>query len=321
MGNGDHTHRLAGVVTTVVHRLAEHCVSLSPELSPSPRSSSAKEADSVSITVVYWDDIDLDRRNQTPRICNRCNDLADAWRGRFDNFHAALRACALQGGFKDYVSDFLLLGPTATMHFKLHTMYDWLKGKRTKVLTERVILGTVLESYRGDVDKRQCGVVVANTCGHWKDLLRAKAAKLQSQANEAEGQFAALMLNMDGDLLDLATMRSTSQPQDNVQLKRLLIIVGGPHGISNKHVHDLRRVVQEYTDGSLNCVSLPGGVKHSSDAIASLFTLHEQGVLVPFIEHRIASGRFDEQRESIEKMVVRHHGSWLCLQELQFTNQ
>ena len=79
-----------------------------------------------TITVVYWDNLNLESRSGTPRFCSSCKDLKDTWRGRFDNAHAALRACAAQGGFKDYVADFLALGPKATVHYKLRAFYQWL---------------------------------------------------------------------------------------------------------------------------------------------------------------------------------------------------
>ena len=257
-----------------------------------------------TITVVYWDNLDLESRCGTPWFCSSCKDLTDTWRGRFDNAHATLRACAAQGGFKDYVADFLVLGPKATVHYKLRAFYQWAKHMKKKVLTEAMVLGTMLDSYHGQVDADRCGVVASNTRGHWKTLLREKAAELQEQAQQAKGHFVALNLDVDGDILDIAAMSSISQPFQNVRVDQLLIIVGGPSGISKDDASNLQRVLQEYTYGPLQRCSLPGGTAHSSNVLSAMFALHDQNVLIPYVQQCIASFCFAGQKEQIAKMMT-----------------
>jgi len=237
--------------------------------------------------VLYWggsvEGWDLEHRSKTPRICRQCDGLADTWRGRFDNVHVTLRMCAAEGGgFKKYVQTFLMLSAKATMHFHLPRFYRWTVAQKKKVLTERVVLGTILEAYGRHFSPVDCGLAVQNLLGGWVYVLRGVARQMQREAHEAHGRFGALVLDAHGRELRVAEMLHVHGQE---RIERLLIILGGPDGIPPAIADTLRCVLEEFTDFPVLRCSLPGGIMHSYYALATLFVLHDQGVLLPFLSY------------------------------------
>lgn len=257
----------------------------------------------ASFSVLYWGGgevgWDLDQRSRTPRICSNCNSVVDTWRGRFDNAQVTLRMCAAEGGgFKRYVHDFLMLSAKATMQFHLPTFYQWSVSQKKKVLTERVVLGTLMDIHNRRMPAQGCGINVENLPCRWVDSLRAHARQLRFEAHAGQGAFAALVLDANGKELRVAEML---QRRGKARIDRLLIVLGGPDGIIKGHADALRCVIEEFTDFPLLRCSLPGGIMHSYYALAALFTLHDQGVLLPFLSH-LAS-----LLPPIDRTVQRHH--------------
>jgi len=248
----------------------------------------APTASPASFTVLYWggngeEGWDLNERSRTPRICSHCNGCWDTWRGRFENAQVTLRMCAAEGGgFKRYVEAFLMLSAKATMEFHLSSFYQWCKSQKKKVLTERVVLGTLLEVHCRRVSAQDSGVKVENYPGHWVESLRAQARHLRQQAHAGQGKFAALVLDAHGRELRVAEML---RRRGDIPINRLLIVIGGPDGIVKGHADALRYVIEEFTDFPVLRCSLPGGIMHSYYALSTLYTLHDQGVLLPFLSH------------------------------------
>ena len=60
-------------------------------------------------------------------------------------------------------------------------------------------------------------------------------------------------------------------------------MVGGPDGIPEAVTPQIQDILTPFMDVPLVVGRLPGGMLHSSSALASLFALHEQGLLMPFL--------------------------------------
>lgn len=144
-----------------------------------------------------------------------------------------------------------------------------------------MIIGSILDYYHGHplVDDR-CGFKVQNGCGLWESDLRSVAKTLQREAHDGHGLFAALILDKHGKELRVEEMCRVAK---KARIERLLIVLGGPTGISSESEDELRRVLEEFTDVPLLRCSLPGGIMHSYYALATLFVFHDQGVLLPFL--------------------------------------
>eukprot|EP00931_Biecheleriopsis_adriatica_P114100 TRINITY_DN8953_c0_g1_i2.p1 TRINITY_DN8953_c0_g1~~TRINITY_DN8953_c0_g1_i2.p1 ORF type:complete len:539 (-),score=84.19 TRINITY_DN8953_c0_g1_i2:165-1781(-) len=196
--------------------------------------------------VLYWgagnDGWDLTRRGAAPWICDHCNDLVDSWRGRFDNAQVTLRMCASEGaGFKDYVQDFLMLSVKASFALNLQNFYRWSVQQKKKVLTERIVLGSLLEASQRRL-KGKTGIDVSNS---WQRTLRDLAGQYRKKADEINCKFVALLLDAQGCEMQVADMlrRTGSCP-----IGRVLVILGGPEGIPDAYAQELLSILSEYTD-------------------------------------------------------------------------
>lgn len=236
--------------------------------------------------VLYWanpgeDGWDLVQRGQAPRLCTRCNGVADAWRGRFENAQVTLRACMLGRAFRSYVKAFLMLSARSMVYFDLPAF-----NASRDVLTERAVLGTILRAR----DDPSAGVYVEHSPSAWLGGVRGLAAQLCGEAHANNSAFAVLLLDARGRELRAAEMvrvhqQRTQRRRPPMEIGRLMVLVGGPSGIHASDEHQLERVLEEVSDSPLLRCSLPGGLMHSSFALASLFVLHDQGVLLPFLSH------------------------------------
>lgn len=248
----------------------------------------------VVFGVVYWggagDGWNLNHWAQTPQICGTCDGVQDAWRGRFDNAQVTLRMCAAEGvGFKRYIRSFLMLSSRAAIDFDLPAFYRWSVAQRKKVLTERVVLGTLLGVHRGRHRARDCGVFVDNSPGSWKGVFGRVAQQMRDEVEMTcmnGGKLAVLILDAHGQELNVSDMLEHRGPSN---ISRLLIILGGPDGIHPKSANDLQELSERFSHFSLLRCSLPGGKMHSYYALATLFVMHDQGLLLPFLTHMSAS--------------------------------
>ena len=187
--------------------------------------------------IAYWGTgWNLQDKAFTPRICQ--NDaIADTWRGRFENAQITLRMCAAEGnGFKRHIPWFLMLSAYATVSYHLPTFYKWCVAQGKKVMTERVVIGTMLEVHSETVRGSECGVAVENWANSWKTSLKNVARQFHTEAMKSGGQFAALVLDPDGRMLDVAQML---QHKGKNSISHLLILLGGPGGISQADSDDL----------------------------------------------------------------------------------
>lgn len=246
----------------------------------------------AGLDVIYWgghgkEGWDLEQWRSVPRICQQCDSIMDSWRGRFENAQVTLRMCASEGcGFKSYVRHFLMLSSKACFAFELPTFYRWSVDVSKKVLTERQVIGTCLDVYDGRVEAQACGVHVENGVGSWERAVRTLASHLRHEAHSPRsngGTFLALVLN--GTSSKSLSIPEMMRHRGQLRIARLLIVLGGPDGISRGDEDDLQHVLEEYTDLPLLQCSLPGGKMHSYCALATLFVLHDQGLLLPFLSH------------------------------------
>mmetsp|Transcript_22447 Transcript_22447/g.62786 ORF Transcript_22447/g.62786 Transcript_22447/m.62786 type:complete len:552 (+) Transcript_22447:114-1769(+) len=241
----------------------------------------------VGFGVVYWGGVghegwDLDHWHGTPRMCNHCDSVTDSWRGRFDNAHVTLRMCAAEGtGFKRYVHRFSMLSSRACVDFHFPSFYRWSVAQKKKVLTERIVLGSILGVHAGHLSPRDCGIRVSNTRGSWERLLEDVAQQLRHEARSDGGRFAALLL--DGGGQELRAEELLRRGGRETGIGRLLIVLGGPDGIPDARVHDVASVLRDYLDMPMFRCALPGGKMHSYYALGTLFALHDQGLLFPML--------------------------------------
>lgn len=94
-----------------------------------------------------------------PFICGTCDGVADAWRGRCDNFQCALRMCCAEGAlFRPSVAQFAVLSPRAALRYDLPLLGQWMAAQGTKRPTEALVIGTVLRVAASQLAPRECGV-------------------------------------------------------------------------------------------------------------------------------------------------------------------
>lgn len=243
----------------------------------------------VGFSVLYWGGAgkdrpwDFDNLGCTPMLCRQCDSVKDTWRGRFDNAQVTFRMCGAEGsGFKRYVHEFSMMSGKGVAEFHLSTFYRWISARGKKVLNERVVIGSMLEAYHGMHDPRECGIRASNNWGDWERSLRYLCKRFQEEAKRGGGKFCALVLDEHGSECRISDMLRV---QGNSHIGRLLIVLGGPDGIAAKQAEDMRNVMEEYTDLPLFRCALPGGKMHSYYALSTLFMLHDQGLLLPFLSH------------------------------------
>ena len=138
----------------------------------------------------------------------------------------------------------------------------------------------MLEVHSETVRGSECGVAVENWANSWKTSLKNVARQFHTEAMKSGGQFAALVLDPDGRMLDVAQM---VQHKGKNSISHLLILLGGPGGISQADSDDLQTVLKEFVDIPIFSCFLPGGRMHSYCALQSLFALHDQAILLPFL--------------------------------------
>eukprot|EP00929_Paragymnodinium_shiwhaense_P015428 TRINITY_DN12350_c1_g1_i2.p1 TRINITY_DN12350_c1_g1~~TRINITY_DN12350_c1_g1_i2.p1 ORF type:complete len:442 (+),score=61.24 TRINITY_DN12350_c1_g1_i2:126-1451(+) len=221
----------------------------------------------ASFSIVYWGGVgdegwDLDNRGRTPHFCRQCDSVVDTWRGRWDNAQTTLRMCAAEGaGFKKYVDMFLMLSARGCSEMHLPTFYQFLKDEKKKVLSERQVIGSILESYQGSITPRYSGIRTTNVRGGWEWALRDTMKKLSYEASQTGGHCTALMLDSEGAELHVDSMVEfvRSAPAGVPRIDRMLIVLGGPDGISNHYARELAAVCGEYVTLPLLRCRLPGG--------------------------------------------------------------
>ena len=97
----------------------------------------------------------------------------------------------------------------------------------------------MLEVHSETVRGSECGVAVENWANSWKTSLKNVARQFHTEAMKSGGQFAALVLDPDGRMLDVAQM---VQHKGKNSISHLLILLGGPGGISQADSDDLQTV-------------------------------------------------------------------------------
>merc|ERR1719326_158975 len=131
------------------------------------------------------------------------------------------------------------------MWFELRAFYHWMMQRGTKVLTERCVIGTILEVHQGYIRAKQCGVNVDNAYGSWYSAVQGLAGELRDEAHEQGGKFVSVILDGYGQDLQVQDM---AQNLEEPSIDRLLIVLGGPEGIPPRSLSQLKRLLNDYTD-------------------------------------------------------------------------
>eukprot|EP00928_Gymnodinium_smaydae_P002432 TRINITY_DN10860_c0_g3_i1.p1 TRINITY_DN10860_c0_g3~~TRINITY_DN10860_c0_g3_i1.p1 ORF type:complete len:684 (-),score=74.11 TRINITY_DN10860_c0_g3_i1:102-2153(-) len=252
------------------------------------------EADAVCaaappFSVMYWeggaDGWNLESLHQSPWICRRCDTVADTWRSRLDALHSAFRTCSPdEEGFSKHAADFLALTAATSIHFDVRQFCKWSVSQGKKALTESMVIGTILDARNSRWSSSESGLNVDESRGSWEAMLRTTADRLRREAHSLYGSFAAVFLDISGGELLVANML---QQQAAVCIDRILVVVGGPTGIPNYIAADMQRVLEEFVDFPVMTCKLPGGMLRSDYALASFFSLHDQGILLPYLSHLV----------------------------------
>lgn len=245
----------------------------------------ASQSRSASLCVAFWgaagEGFDLQSESRTPWICNFCDAIVDTSRSRYDTVQVAVRMCAGEGrGFKHYVTDFAMLSAQASASINFPSFYSWSVARKTKVLSERLVLGGILDVNSRRLCGADMGIRVDNTEGCWKKALCSLAGRMQAEAHDCHGLFGAVLLHQKGTCLQLKEM---VEKQGGKQIERLLIVVAGPDGMPESVEKDLESCLQKLTDFPLLRCSVPGA--QDSSALAAMFVFHDQKVLLPYLAY------------------------------------
>lgn len=264
---------------------------------PTPTHTKGLSSGDVKFNIFYWtEELDFQRRREKPWICSH-DAIADTWRGRWDNAHATLRACGAEGsGFKPCVQHFSILSSRGTAIFDLKAFYAWSKEAKKKVLTERLVLGSIIESYQKHPAYTNAGVTTHNRQGGWQEDFCRIANESRAEAEKEGGVMATVILTEKGDDLSVFSLMKLGGVDKFLtqrgQIKRILLVVGGPHGIPPHIEKAIAGKCQGHVAHPVLMCSLPGGKMHSCYAVSSIFTLHDQKLLMPLLEHRILKSEF-----------------------------
>merc|ERR1711957_800670 len=174
----------------------------------------------------------------------------------------------------------------------LHTFYRWCSEQKKKVMTERVVIGSIIGVHGGKLSSGETGIsVVSNSRGgkpSWEHILGDLALRFQREAGRGQGKFACVLLDGDGVTLEVAKM--VEQTSDT-EISKLLIILGGPDGIPDNHKAQLGHMLKKHAGLPLVKIGLLGGKMHSYYALGTLLAFHDQGILLPHLsylaEHRL----------------------------------
>lgn len=238
-----------------------------------------------------------------PRIDRNSDALVDSWKGRMENAQVTLRMCASEGpGFKRYVKHFMMLSAKACVEFRLTQYHRHNTLNRRKVLTERIVIGGILDCYHRRATNTGMRISNGSPGDDFVTCLRRRARRYRAQASKQGGHFAAVIL--EGGSCELRFAAATralerleeqrsrsSRASNGARLQRLLLILGGPDGIPEQIRESLRQTLEKYTDFPLLGLALPGGTLHSYYALATVLVFHDQGLLLPFLEQQLGPPR------------------------------
>lgn len=220
-----------------------------------------------------------------------------------ENAQVTLRMCASEGpGFKRYVKHFMMLSAKACVEFRLTQYHRHNTLNRRKVLTERIVIGGILDCYHRRATNTGMRISNGSPGDDFVTCLRRRARRYRAQASKQGGHFAAVIL--EGGSCELRFAAATralerleeqrsrsSRASNGARLQRLLLILGGPDGIPEQIRESLRQTLEKYTDFPLLGLALPGGTLHSYYALATVLVFHDQGLLLPFLEQQLGPPR------------------------------
>ena len=130
-----------------------------------------------------------------PRIDRNSDALVDSWKGRMENAQVTLRMCASEGpGFKRYVKHFMMLSAKACVEFRLTQYHRHNTLNRRKVLTERIVIGGILDCYHRRATNTGMRISNGSPGDDFVTCLRRRARRYRAQASKQGGHFAAVIL-------------------------------------------------------------------------------------------------------------------------------
>ncbi|CAE7889485.1 unnamed protein product [Symbiodinium microadriaticum] len=254
--------------------------------------------------VFYWEGKDHDGIDLSSlKSCSTCGKLRDPWRFRLDNVQACLRSCTKEGEiFREEVAEFWCVSPWTIVSYSLPKFAAYLSKKRTKALTEAVVLGTAMSIYQGTPQKLEPGVSVQNL-GYemtWQSWLWWQAGVLKSRAQKNGKKCVVMHLDGSGDEL-LNHPKPSSAEQD---IESVILLLGGPDGIKPGVAREMQSILSQKSHAYLK-VRLPGGKQHSNVAIGDLFMAHDRGSLLHDVQQRLKMGeeKYAEFKDGVSTLM------------------
>ena len=112
-----------------------------------------------------------------------------------ENAQVTLRMCASEGpGFKRYVKHFMMLSAKACVEFRLTQYHRHNTLNRRKVLTERIVIGGILDCYHRRATNTGMRISNGSPGDDFVTCLRRRARRYRAQASKQGGHFAAVIL-------------------------------------------------------------------------------------------------------------------------------
>ncbi|CAE7403292.1 SPDSYN2 [Symbiodinium natans] len=254
--------------------------------------------------VFYWEGKDHDGIDLSSlKSCSSCGKLRDPWRFRLDNVQACLRSCTKEGEiFREEVAEFWCVSPWTIVSYNLAKFAAYLSKRRTKALTEAVVLGTAMSMYQGAPQKLDSGVWVEGFGHHmsWQSWLSWRAGNIRSRAQRNGKKCVVMHLDGAGDELLNHPMPSPAEQE----IESVIFILGGPDGIKPGVARELHHILSQKSHAYLK-VRLPGGKQHSNVVISDLLMAYDRGSLLHDVQQRLKMGKegYAEFKDSVSDLM------------------
>lgn len=202
------------------------------------------------------------------------------------------------------VEHFAMLNTKGCCVFNLQYFKRQLNHRKTNVLTEATVLGSIADAHQGP--RKVGGLLISNEYDSWKWQLQTLCSKLRARADENNGYFLAIVLDQDGDNLNASHLAKRGGGSSKYALiSEAIIVLSGPRGIERHDQQDILELISNYTHVPVLPCKLPGSTMHSYNALASLFTLEDHALLGGYLREKIKEVGRQNDQTTCEKRVPR----------------